>query len=236
MLSAFLKVAPHADVVYFGDIVYAPYGVRSGGELAQLTHAGVEFLRSKGARALVSACNSVSAQVLAGAAGNMPYIEMSVPAAQFLQTCAGKHFLLIATSATIKSKLYESAVGNTVQLDPLAVPELAGAIEFGQSEEKIKNIVREALLPKQGERYDGLILGCTHYPLVRSTIESVVQEVFGKTFEIIDPAQPVAQEAAVRFSVQGEGKLAFYISQDSSTFRARVGELFPDRPHSVEVV
>lgn len=236
VLSAFLKVAPRADVVYFGDIVHAPYGVRPGGELAELTQSGVEFLRGKGAQSLVSACNSVSASVLAGAADDMPYIEMSTPTAQFLHAYAGKRFLLIATPATVESKLYEHAVGDAVSLDSLAIPDLAGAIEFGKSSEEIQHIVEEAFMQKKDEKYDGLILGCTHYPLVRGVIEETARKFFGQTLVIVDPAEAVAQEAAVRFDTQGEGKLAFYISQDSPMFRRRVSELFSDRHYTVSVI
>lgn len=70
VLSALRDRAPHADIVYFGDIKNAPYGIRSQYELNALTIAGVEILRSRGAKEIVSACNSVSQSVLNGAAGS----------------------------------------------------------------------------------------------------------------------------------------------------------------------
>src|ERR1051325_8006466 len=97
VLTALRKQAPNADVVYFGDIAHAPYGIRSAENLAVLTHEGVRVLKSFGAEALVSACNSVSMSVLAGAAGDMPFIEMSLPTAEYLKRYPGQRFLLIAT-------------------------------------------------------------------------------------------------------------------------------------------
>src|SRR3989344_2156868 len=212
VLTALRKRMPEADVVYFGDIKNAPYGERRADELALLTEKGLRLLVDKGATQFVSACNSVSTAVLMGAAGGNLVIEMTRPTARALRAHAGAKMLLIATPATISSQIYRNAIGVTVQLDELPIPKLAGAIEFGAPTQEIPHIVREAFTLQQGKKYDGVMLGCTHYPLVRNVIEDVALEVFGISL-IIDPAEAVAEEVTRRFDVQGSGSTKFFISK-----------------------
>ncbi|MEK7133821.1 MAG: aspartate/glutamate racemase family protein [Patescibacteria group bacterium] len=235
VLSALRTRSPYADVAYFGDIKNAPYGVRSQEELAALTVAGVEILKRMGATEIVSACNSVSQSVLNGAVGNMPFVEMSAPTAALMRTYEGKRALLIATPATVDSGMYAKALENSVELDSLPITGLAGAIEFGATHDEIARIVRAAFQERKGKAYDCLILGCTHYPLVRDAIEDEARAVFG-SLAVIDPAQPVAEEVSKKFNVAGEGKCVFKISAESDTFRRRVSGLFPEGGYTIEVI
>ncbi len=234
VLSALRARVPRADVVYFGDIKNAPYGIRSQEELAALTGAGIEILKNMGATEIVSACNSVSPAVLSGAAGDIPAIEMTAPTARRMGNYAGKQVLLIATPATVLSGIYQQSLENIVVLDPLSIPELAGAIEFGAGDEKIAQIVREAFSARKGNSYDLLLLGCTHYPLAEEIIEQEAKRAFGK-IECIDPAGFVAEEAARTFSCNGTGVLRFRTSKDSPQFRERVTKLFPSGGYTIEV-
>src|ERR1051325_10844500 len=224
VLTALRKQAPNADVVYFGDIAHAPYGIRSAENLAFLTHQGVRVLKSFGAEALVSACNSVSMSVLAGGAVNMPFIEMSLPTAEYLKRYPGQRFLLIATPATIASGLYERAVQGIVSIDPLPIADLAGVIEFGEPEDVIQYILDDAFSSRAGERYDGLILGCTHYPLVRDSIAKIGRKFFGG-LRLVDPAYPVADAVCRKFDVEGNSKTIFLISKRSDEFEKKARSL-----------
>jgi len=235
VLTALRKRAPNADVVYFGDIANAPYGIRTPDDLKALTEKGVRLLLDTGATEIVSACNSVSYSVLAGAAHDARVIEMTRPTAHMMRAHAGKCMLLIATPATIAARIYKDALGVTVILDELSIPELAGAIELGAPEGELKRIVRNAFRLREGNRYDGIILGCTHYPLVRNVIEECAKEAFGNT-EIIDPAVAVAEDAVQRFDVSGSGTVRFLLSKDSQVFRNRINELFPDGRYTIETI
>ncbi len=235
VLGALRARAPRADIAYFGDIAHVPYGIRTQEELAALTVAGMSVLQRMGAEEIVSACNSVSPVVLAGAAGDTPIIEMTKPTAEGMQKFRGKHVLLIATPATVTSEIYERALANVVALDSLAIAELAGAIEFGAGDEEIARIVRDALTARKGNTYDVLLLACTHYPLVRDTIEREAEAVFG-TIESIDPAEFVAGEAVRVFNCEGGGVMRFAISKDSDQFRKRIGALFPSARYTIEVL
>jgi glutamate racemase len=235
VLSHFKKMAPSAGVLYFGDIANAPYGEKTAEELSALTELGVDALRQRGATAIVSACNSVSPSILAGASGEMPFVEMTTPTAGYMRQYAGKRFLLLATPATVASGIYERALGGIVSLDSLGLAGLAGAIEFDEPQEKIASILKEALSAKNGERYDGVILACTHYPLALSVLAPILKEHFGEV-PIIDPGEPVATDAARAFEKHEGGLANFFISKESEAFRARVAALFPEGSYSIEII
>lgn len=237
MLRALRERLPNADVIYFGDIVNAPYGTKSRDELTELLHTSIHMLEARGASIAVSACNSVSAAVLEEAEPTISLIEMSRPTASFLQrNFKGKRLLLLATPATVRARLYENAVGDTVTIDACAVPELASAIEFGASSNEVNEIVRAACEPFRGGEYAGIILGCTHYPLVSNEIAKIAHELFGDV-PLIDPAEAVADEMTIHYpSTEGSGSVLFLISADSEQFRARVEELFPHQNYSIEVI
>ncbi|TSC87160.1 MAG: glutamate racemase [Parcubacteria group bacterium Gr01-1014_8] len=234
VLDALRKKAPNADIVYFGDIKNAPYGTRSKEELASLTTAGIRMLQNFGTDELISACNSAALSVLLGAAGHARIIDMTRPTARAMRQYAGKRVLLLATPATIISRLYSDALETIVLLDPLPIAELAAAIEFGASRSTIRDIVRSSFRERKGRQYDLVLLGCTHYPLARDIIEREAEKMFGKV-EYIDPAEAVAEEAAQRFHTEGRGKLAFKISKDSDHFRKRVAELWPDAKYTIQI-
>jgi len=233
VLSALRARAPEADIAYFGDIAHTPYGTRSAQELVELTKAGIATLKEMGATEIVSACNSVAASIVAGAAGTTPVIEMTGPTAAGMRAHQGARVLLIATPATVNSRIYENALANVIQLDSLAIPGLAGAIEFGTAADEVAEIVREALRAKRGQSYGYLLLGCTHYPLALSTIQAEARNILGEV-ECINPAGFVADETVKRFDCRGTGGLHFKISKDSEPFRVRVRELFPTVRYTID--
>src|SRR5262249_32305647 len=137
--------------------------------------------------------------------------------------------------ATIDSAIYQSAfrmIGKTITT--MAIPELAGAIEFGKSQEEVQNILAEAFTDISLADFDVLILGCTHYPLVLD----LFTQVLPNTIAVFDPALAVAQRVEKQFWPQeaGNGETRFLISKDSAPFRAFVTKLFPDAAYAIEVV
>ena len=235
VLQEIRKLTPNADVVYFGDIRNAPYGVRSQEELVALTMGGLKTLRMFGAQEIVSACNTVAPSVLANGAEGARVIEMTRPAAHAMRKYAGGRVLLLATPATVASQIYQNAFSGMIILDQLPVRDLAEAIEFGARGEKIRDIIRKAFAERWGQTYDYVFLGCTHFPFVRSIIEEESRATFGSV-EILDPAEAVAEEAARRFDVNGVGAIYFKVSQDSEHFRRRVHEMFPEHEDTIRVL
>lgn len=233
VLSALRRKMTHADIAYFGDIKNAPYGERNQEDLARLTAAGMKELQAMGATELISACNTASASVLSGLVGHDRVLEMTRPLARAARKFAGKRSLLLATPATVASRIYHDALEVIVPLDALALPGLARAIEFGASEGEIEALVRASLQTLDGP-YDVVILGCTHYPLARVIIERVAREQWSNV-EIVDPADAVATAAAARFDTEGTGRLVIRLSKDSLHFRERIVQLFPDSGATIEI-
>lgn len=239
VMRAVRDVLPTSDITYFGDIAHAPYGSRTQEELAQFTAASIKLLRDRGAERIISACNSVSASLalsLFDAFEMSPgdIIEMVGPTVSYFKNSPAR-VALCATPATVRAGIYQNAfrvIGKEVIA--VAVPELAGAIEFGESGEKQRELIVAALSGVDWDKIDVLLLACTHYPLALEIFrEAVPEHVY-----VFDPAMAVAERAQRLFWPQEvrDTKTRFLISQDSEPFRTLVAKLFPDTPHTIEVV
>lgn len=239
VMRAVRDVLPTSDITYFGDIAHAPYGSRPQEELAQFTAASIKLLRDRGAERIVSACNSVSASLALSlfdafemAPGDI--IEMVGPTVSYFKN-SPERIALCATPATVRAGIYQNAfkvIGKDVLA--VAVPDLAGAIEFNEGEAKQRELIVAALRDVDWDKIDVLLLACTHYPLALEIFREVVPE---RVF-IFDPAQAVAERAHKLFWPQEvrDTKTHFLISQDSEPFRALVAKLFPDTRYTIEVV
>ena len=239
VLRAIRDVLPSCDVLYFGDIKNAPYGSKSREELANLTIDAIKLLHDRGARNIVSACNSTSASLavsLLDAFDIAPaqLIEMVGPTVATFKGSDAR-ILLCATAATIQSAIYQSAfrmIGKDITTLP--IPELAGAIEFGTPKEQLQKIIADAFANLNLNDFDVLILGCTHYPLV----SDLFKKVLPASMALFDPALAVAGRVEKQFWPQeaGNGKTHFVISKDSVQFRSLVTKFFPDTQASIEVL
>ena len=239
VLRAIRTMLPSVDVLYYGDIKNAPYGSRSRDELSALTVNAMRYLSDHGARSVVSACNSVSASLaisLFDALSIAPdmLVEMVGPTVSYFKGSSAR-VLLVATPATIDSSIYQSAfmmIGK--KIDALAIPDLAGAIEFGKSDAEVEAIIRAILLTVDWSHYDVLVLACTHYPLAAQIFRTVVP---GHII-ILDPAILVAERVESRFWPReaGDGKTHFVITKDSAPFRRFASELFPNTQYEIEVI
>lgn len=223
VLKAIREEMPSADILYFGDIKNAPYGSKSHTELGALTVRAIELLQKRGATSIVSACNSVSASLavsLFDALSLSPenLIEMVGPTVSALRDAPGR-LVLVATPATIRSEIYQNAfhmVGKEVEA--VAIPDLAGAIEFGSPEAELERLIIGALGGGTLRASDTLVLACTHYPLIAS--------IFARLFDgvqFFDPAHAVAARAKRQLWPRevGDGTTRFIISKDSEPFRER---------------
>lgn len=238
VLKTIRAVMPSADILYFGDIKNAPYGSKTNSELSQLTVRAIELLQKRGADSIVSACNSVSASLaisLFDALSLAPtqLIEMVGPTVSSFKNSSDR-LLLTATPATIDSEIYQNAfrmIGK--EIETVAIPDLASAIEFGKSEEEIEQIVRDAFREVKIESFDVLILACTHYPLVTEVFERVL----GAT-PLFDPALAVAERVKKQLWPRevADGTTRFIISRDSQTFRDRVATIKLGGESSIEVL
>jgi glutamate racemase len=239
VLKALREVLPSCDVTYFGDIAHAPYGSKSQEELSGYVAEGLGILRERGADRLIAACNTASASIALslydafGMEANS-IIEMVGPTVSYFKDSDAR-IALCATPATAKAGIYQNAfkmLGKEVGM--IAIPDLAGVIEFGEGEKKQKDLIATALKDIAWGSFDVIILACTHYPLATKQFKAVVPS----TIEIFDPAVAVAERAIKLFWPQEvrDGKTRFLISKDSQPFRDLVSSMFPNSANSIEVV
>lgn len=239
VLRAIRERLPSSDVLYFGDIKNAPYGMRPHHEISALTTDALRFLAEHGAGSIVSACNSASATLAlslldAFSLETDRLIEMVGPTVSAFKG-SDERVILFATKATVEAGIYQSGfkmIGKDITC--VAIPDLAGAIETGLPEADIVRIVTEACAPIDWDAYDVAVLACTHYPLVHEVFRAVIPA----RVAIFDPADAVAERVERRFWPReaGEGMLRFVITKDSDTFRAHVARMFPDAQYEVKVL
>ena len=238
VLKAIREQMPSADILYFGDIKNAPYGEKPREELSRLTVNSIRVLQTRGSTSIVSACNSVSASlavslfdVLGLAQQNL--IEMVGPTVSCF-TDFKKPILLAATPATILSELYQNAFRMLgITIDTVAIPKLAGAIEFGTPAKDQELLIAGACAAYDMKKYGALILACTHYPLALTSFRKVLGDV-----PFFDPAEAVAGRIKRQLWPRevGDGTLKFLVSRDTPQFRAHVTKLFPDASYVIEVL
>ena len=199
---------PNESILYFGDTAHLPYGEKSPELIRKYSTRIALHLVNSGCKAIVVACNSASSnalrQVVDAVGESIPVIDMVHPvveaicseeSSESVSDC-NKKVGLIGTRATISSGLYKSAVealnqtrGSSIDLISRPTPLLASAIEEGFYNDTIPGAVLEAYL-EDGyfSEVDSMILGCTHYPLVRDEVMSMLP----KSVKVIDSPKIVA--------------------------------------------
>ncbi len=223
-----LRQLPGERIVYFGDTARAPYGNKSPKSLIRFALEDAKFLSSKKIKFLVVACNSSSAYSLPALQAGFPVPVLGVilaGARAATSAPGGKRPKLgvIGTHATISSGAYQRAIRDLnprakvfVKACPLFVP----LAEEGWSGHKAsEEIAREYLLPLKRQGIDTLVLGCTHYPLLRS----VIARVLGPKIALVDSARETARE--VKEVLRLSGSLSLKKNRPFSTHEFYVSDL-----------
>jgi glutamate racemase len=204
VLKALLRRMPGARFVFLGDTARLPYGSKSGRTIARYAAESAQFLvNQQGAEFLVIACNTASALALDAIQEAVPVPVLGViepGAAAAAASSATKDVLVIATEATVASHAYAAAcraqgLRGVEKACPLLVPLVEeGWIEHSVTAEVVRIYLSEVLDEARaaGQSPDTLVLGCTHYPLLRTVFERAVPE----GMRIIDSAEATAEAAA----------------------------------------
>lgn len=168
---------PHTDLLYFGDTARMPYGGRSDKTLIRYTREAVSFLTRAGASRILAACGTVSSVVLPTLRDASPVPVYGVVDAA-AKAANGRRIAVIATAATARSHAFRYAIRNyhpTSDVCELACPIFAPMVEnglFSPRDPVVCELVRRALLPLKDFLPDTVVLGCTHFPLLREAIEN----------------------------------------------------------------
>lgn len=199
VLQALRRELPGADLLYVADSGHAPYGERDVAHITARSEHITRFLLSQGAQAIVVACNTATAaavQHLRSLWPDVPIIGVEPGIKPAVAQSAHRRIGVMATPATLASPrfrdlLQRHAADATVTLQPC--PGLAREIERGQLDTpELRALVAEFTAPLRAAQVDTVVLGCTHYPFVRSLIESAL----GQEVKVVDTADAVARHAA----------------------------------------
>ncbi len=244
VLRELRTVLPGAGYLYFGDTAHLPYGAKSVRTVAKYAVASAYFLEERGIEMLVVACNTATALALdeIRAAVSVPVVGVVEPGAQrAAQMSKTRKAAVIATEATVASHAYQKALHRlgleaTEKACPLFVP----LVEEGWVEhpvtEQVAHIYVDELFRNGAHGADVLLLGCTHYPLIRPLLRRVVPP----RVEIVDSAESTATKVAELLGrdcgQDGRGTLRCYATDSVEKFR-RLGEKFLGCPiESVELI
>jgi glutamate racemase len=197
---AVMRQLPHESVTYFGDTARVPYGPKSPDTVRRYSREIASFLVGEGVKALVVACNTATAHALPALRESLtiPVIGVIEPGARAaLRATRNGHVGVIGTAGTIKSGAYERALRAlepSLRVTARACPLFVPLVEEGWVDHEATRLVaREYLAPILREEVDTLVLGCTHYPLLKH----VIADVLGDDVRLIDSAEETARETAL---------------------------------------
>lgn len=200
-----IRQLPKEKLIYLGDTARCPYGPRSENEVRKFTWEMVDFLLKKNIKMLVIACNTATAFTLSELQDELsiPVIGVIQPGARAaIKSTKNNRIGVIGTDGTIRSQAYTKALKNInarIHVNALSCPLFVPMIEQGiLSGIQAKEVVKETLLPlEKNNQMDTLILGCTHYPLIKDTI----QEIMGEDVTIISSSEETARETSTILDV-----------------------------------
>ncbi|MFN2629956.1 MAG: glutamate racemase [Gaiellaceae bacterium] len=228
VLHECLVTMPHEDFLYLGDHARLPYGPRPLGEVRRFAREIGAYLEAQDVKLIVAACNTATSAALPElqAGLSVPVLGVITPEARAaVQATRNRRVGLLATQATVEAGRYAELVRTLdagVELVPVACPRLVPLIEQDASFEEMLDAVREYAAPLKEALVDTVILGCTHYPLIRP----ILQRVFGRDVTLVFSAEETALEVAGTLARKGieneparEGIYRFLTTGDPAAFR-----------------
>lgn len=244
-----MRQIPNERIVYFGDTARVPYGSKSQNTIIRYSRQIIRFLRTKDVKAIVVACNTASAFALETIQPELdiPIIGVVKPGAKVaaLKTENGK-IGVIGTEGTIRSEIYTKTIHSEnpgTEVMGKACPLFVPLVEEGWTKDAVTVTVAERYLKSFKESdIDTLILGCTHYPLLRS----VVGKIMGERVHLVNPAYETAVELRRLLEEQGiandgdhkdgEEKYRFYVSDAAEKFMQFANSILPYDIESTKLI
>lgn len=201
-----MRQLPNERIVYFGDTARVPYGSKSKETVTRYSRQIVRFLETQQVKAIVVACNTASAYAMEELEKevDLPMIGVVKPGARTaLATTTNKKIGVVATEATINSGIYSRYIeehDTSVSVVGKACPLFVPLVEEGLWEDPVTDeIARRYLTELIDSGIDTLILGCTHYPMLRST----VGKIMGEGVTLVNPAYETARELKALLAERG---------------------------------
>ena len=207
VVRALMERLPLEDIVYFGDTARVPYGVKSVATIEHFTAQITEFLLQRDVKMLIIACNTiaaVAAEVVHRLAAGIPVLDVIEAGARAaVASSPGRRVGVIGTPTTINSNAYARRMHEldpSVRVYSQACPLFVPLVEEGWLDHPVTRLTaQEYLRPVLAEEVDSLVLGCTHYPLLKP----LLRDVIGPRVQLIDSAVTTAEFAAQRLQRDG---------------------------------
>ena len=234
-----IRQLPEESITYFGDTARVPYGSKSKDTIIRYSRQIIRFLKTKNVKAIVVACNTASAFALDTIEKeiDIPIIGVVKPGAKSaVESTKNKRIGIIGTEGTIKSELYTQYIHS---IDPeitvvgKACPLFVPLVEEGMLHDSVTDEVASRYLESmKEENIDSLILGCTHYPLLRGVIRSIM----GDQVQLVNPAYEtslalkqllIEQDLLNQGSVEEEFPYRFYVSDAAEKFKSFANSILP---------
>lgn len=208
VVRALMERLPFENIVYFGDTARVPYGIKSVDTITQYATQITEFLLRRGVKLLIIACNTMAA-VAREAVTNLssvPVLDVINAGAQTaVETTRNKTVGVIGTPATINSNAYARAIcryAPGIRIFSQACPLFVPLVEEGWLDHPVTRLTaQEYLKPVLVEAIDTLVLGCTHYPLLKA----LLQDIVGPGIRLVDSAEAMAEHTAQLLEEQDLG-------------------------------
>ncbi|HET6348204.1 MAG TPA: glutamate racemase [Candidatus Krumholzibacteria bacterium] len=245
VLRELIEHLPHESFVYFGDTARLPYGNKSAETVQRFSRENVRLLLDRGVKMVVVACNTATAEALPGLQRefSLPIVGVIDPGVRAaVAATRNGHIGVIGTAGTIRSGAYQNGIREKrpdAHVIPLACPLFVPLVEEGWIDTPVTRLVVENYLsPFVGHTIDTLVLGCTHYPLLKP----VIQATLGNDVVLVDSAIETAREVAVVLDEQGlagkNGGSRFHIilSDTSPAFEDVAARFLGRRVPDVELV
>lgn len=231
-----MKQLPNESIYYIGDSARCPYGPRPPEEVVQFTWELTQFLLKKDIKMLVIACNTATAVALDEIRKrvSIPVVGVIMPGSRAaIKYSVNQRIGIIGTKGTIDSRLYEKTLKEkdaSIQPYGLSCPKFVPMVESNQLDSSIaKKVVSESLQPLKNIGLDTLILGCTHYPLLRP----LIQNVMGDSVTLVDSGAEAVSEVSTLLDHYGiaanslkkkEAEFRFYTTGSVKLFQEIAAE------------
>lgn len=203
VVSALRRRLPRESILYLGDTARLPYGSKSPDTVTRYTRKNIDFLTERGVKAVVVACNTASALALPNLDPHVPTWGVIEPGARKAAEVSRGRVGVIATEATVRSDAYPKALRRLrpdLEILSRACPLFVPLVEEGWHDDSVtEEVARRYLEPILEAGVDTLVLGCTHYPLLKP----VLSRVAGPDVALVDSAEVVAEVVAQGLAEQG---------------------------------
>jgi len=234
VLQEIIQTLPKENTVYLGDTARAPYGTKSVETVLRYSYENSEFLIEKGVKVVVVACNTSTAIALGQLRSrlNLPVVGVIEPGVRrAIKSTKNKKVGVIGTEATIQSGAYTralKAVDANIEVYSRACPLFVPLVEEGWTDNEVVEMTAKAYL--QGFKQSGidtLVLGCTHYPLLKKAIRNFL----GRRVRLVDSAEETAKEVESMLKADsslrknGKGAHSFFVTDAPERF-IKVGRRF----------